>query len=150
MPPELAASARGIALSVSPVDPEIAIEGDEQILAAVLGNLVQNAIKFTHLDTAVTVRVKANAERVLIEVEDECGGLPGGGDEKELGASSEQRGADRSGLGIGLTFSRWGAGVNRGRLYARDLAGKGRVFTVDLPRVDSRGNGQLIPSPPAR
>lgn len=131
----LAANACGIALSVPHVDPEIAIDGDEQILTAVLGNLLQNAIKFTHRDTQVTLRVKANAERVLIEVEDECGGLPGGGDAKELAASSEQRGTDRSGLGIGLAFSRWGAEVNGGRLYARDLPGRGCVFTVDLPRA---------------
>jgi signal transduction histidine kinase len=83
----------------------------------------------------VTLRVKANADRILIEVEDECGGLPGGGDVKELAASSEQRGTDRTGLGIGLTFSRWGAEVNGGRLYARNLPGKGCVFTVDLPRA---------------
>ena len=131
----LAANARGISLSVPSVDPEIAFDGDEQILTAVLGNLLQNAVKFTHPDTEVTLRVKANAERVLIEVEDECGGLPGGGDAKELAATSEQRGTDRSGLGIGLAFSRWGAEVNDGRLYARNLPGKGCVFTVDLPRA---------------
>ena len=47
----------------------------------------------------------------------------------------EQRGADRSVLGIGLEFSRWGAGANGGRLYARNLPDRGCVFTVDLPRV---------------
>ena len=131
----LAANVRGIRLTVPPVDPGIAIDADPQVLGAVLGNLLQNAIKFTHPATEVALRVKATAERVLIEVEDECGGLPGGGDAKELAASSEQRGTDRSGLGIGLTFSRWGAEVNGGRLYARNLPPKGCVFTVDLPRA---------------
>jgi len=51
-------------------------------------------------------RVAARANRVLLEVEDECGGLPGEAGENELVASFEQRGADRSGLGIGLTLSR--------------------------------------------
>ena len=85
--------------------------------------------------SAACLWVNASADRVLIEVKDECGGLPGGGDAKELAASSEQRGLDRSGLGIGLTFSRWGAEVNGGRLYARNRPGKGCVFTVDLPRA---------------
>ena len=53
---------------------------------------------------------------------------------KELFPSFEQRGADRTGLGIGLAFSRWGAEANGGRLYARNLPGTGCVFTVDLPR----------------
>ena len=83
----------------------------------------------------MTLRVKASAERVLIEIQDECGGLPGGGDGKEVAASFEQRGTDRSGLGIGLPFSRWGVEANGGRLYARNLPGKGCVFTVDLPRA---------------
>ena len=132
---KLAASARGVTLSVLPVDDQIAIDGDEQILAAVLGNLLQNAAKFTRSHSEVTLRAKASADRVLIEVEDECGGLPGGGDSMEIAASSEQRATDRSGLGIGLTFSRWGAEVNGGRLYARNLPGKGCVFTIDLPRA---------------
>jgi hypothetical protein len=131
----LAANARGIKLSIQPVDHQLAFDGDEQILSAVLGNLLQNATKFTHPGTEVTLRVKASAERILIEVEDECGGLPGGGDAKEVAASFEQRGTDRSGLGIGLTFSRWGVEANGGRLYARNLPGKGCVFTVDLPRA---------------
>ena len=46
------------------------------MLAAVVGNLLQNAFKFTRPQTTVTLRVRASAERVLIEVEDECGGLP--------------------------------------------------------------------------
>lgn len=83
----------------------------------------------------MTLSVRASDERVLIDVQDECGGLPGEGADKELVASFEQRGADRSGLGIGLTFSRWGAEANGGRLYARNLPGTGCIFTLDLPRA---------------
>ena len=74
-----------------------------------------------------------NADRVLIEVEDECGGLPG--DTINLFRPFEQRGADRSGLGLGLAYSRWAVEANRGRIYARSIPGKGCVFTVDLPRA---------------
>ena len=130
----LEAAARGLTLIVSPVPEELAIEADKQILSAVVGNLVQNAFKFTRTHSTVTLRVRASADRVLIEVQDECGGLPGEVEDKELVPSFEQRGADRTGLGIGLTFSRWGAEANGGRLYARNLFGKGCVFTMDLPR----------------
>jgi signal transduction histidine kinase len=41
----LAANAGGIKLSAHPVDHDLAIDGDEQILGAVLGNLLQNATK---------------------------------------------------------------------------------------------------------
>jgi signal transduction histidine kinase len=130
----LEAHAYGLTLIVSPVQDELAIDADQPILAAVVGNLLQNAFKFTRSHSTVTLRVRRSADRVLIEVHDECGGLPGESAEKELVASFEQRGADRSGLGIGLTFSRWGAEANGGRLYASNIPGKGCVFTVDLPR----------------
>src|SRR4029078_2635174 len=105
----LEAHARGLTLIVSPVQEGLAFEADQQILAAVVGNLVQNAFKFTRPNSTVTLRVRGSADRVLIEVDDECGGRPGESGEQELIASFEQRGADRTGLGIGLTFSRWGA-----------------------------------------
>jgi signal transduction histidine kinase len=132
----LEASARGITLIVPPVDPSIGVEADQQVLAAVVGNLLQNAFKFTRPHTTVTLRVEANAERVLIQVQDECGGLLGGTDaSKDLFPPFEQRNSDRSGLGIGLAFSRWGTEANNGRLYVRNLPNEGCVFTVDLPRV---------------
>lgn len=131
---KLEADARSLKLIVSPLQEELGIDADPQILAAVVGNLLQNAFKFTRPHSTVTLSVRASTDRVLIEVHDECGGLPGEGEGKGLVASFEQRGADRSGLGIGLTFSRWGVEANGGRLYARNLPGSGCVFTVDLPR----------------
>ena len=130
----LEAHARGLTLRVVPVPQELSIEVDRQVLSAVVVNLLQNAFKFTRPHSAVTLRVHASADRVLIEVTDECGGVLGGAAGKELVGSFEQRGADRTGLGIGLAFSRWGAEANGGRLYARNLPGTGCVFTVDLPR----------------
>ena len=130
----LEAHARGIELTVIPVEEGVAIEADRQVLAAVVGNLLQNAFKFTRPRTTVTLRVGASAERVLIEIQDECGGLPGG-NLNELFRPFEQRSADRTGLGLGLALSRWGVEANNGRIYARNLLNRGCVFTLDLPRV---------------
>ena len=130
------AQARGLTLTVLPVDAAVSIEGDRQILAAVLNNLLQNAFKFTRPRSTVTLRVGGGAERVLIEVLDECDGLP----RSKVGdifRPFEQRGADRTGAGLGLAFSRWGAEVHSGRIYARNLSTHGCVFTLDLPRVDA-------------
>jgi hypothetical protein len=131
---KIAADERGITFTVMPVEDDVTIEADPQVLAAVLTNLLQNAFKFTRPHSTVILRVGASPDRVLLQVQDECGGLPGEGDGKELFHPFEQRGADRSGLGIGLAFSRWGVEANGGRLYARNMPGKGCVFTVDLPR----------------
>jgi signal transduction histidine kinase len=130
----LEANARGIRLTVMPVEDGVAIEADRQVLAGVVGNLLQNAFKFTRPRTTVTLRVFASAERVLIEIQDECGGLPRG-NVNELFRPFEQRGADRTGVGLGLALSRRGVEANNGRIYARNLPDRGCVFIVDLPRL---------------
>lgn len=74
----LDASARGRTLTIAPVDEALTIEIDRKVLSAVVVNLLQNACKFSPPGSNVRLVVGANAERVLIEVRDECGGLPGG------------------------------------------------------------------------
>ena len=130
----LEAEARGLSLTVRPVDAGVAVHADRQILTAVVVNLLQNAFKFTRPRTEVALRVIARGDRVLIEVADECGGLPDG-DVAELFRPFQQRNTDRTGLGLGLAFCQWAAGVNDGVVGARNLPKHGCVFTVDLPRV---------------
>jgi len=129
----LTGQARGITLNVLPVEADVTIDADRQVLAAVVMNLLENGFKFTRPRTSVTLRVSATTERVLIEVQDECGGLPSGNAD-DLFHPFAQRGADRSGLGLGLAFCRWGTEANDGRISARTLPEQGCVFTVDLPR----------------
>jgi signal transduction histidine kinase len=94
---------------------------------------LKNALKFTRPQTTVTLRVDASTERVLLEIQDECGSLLDG-DVDELFRPFEQRGANR-GLGLGLAFSQWGVEANNGRIYATNIPGVGCVFTIDLLRV---------------
>jgi hypothetical protein len=130
----LAAGAQRITLRVEPAEADASVEADRQVLAAVLMNLLQNAFKFTRPESTVILRVGAGTERVLFEVQDECGGLPRGNAE-ELFRPFEQRSSNRSGLGLGLAFSRWAIEAHHGRIYARNLPGVGCVFTIDLPRA---------------
>ena len=130
----LEAEAKRIKFVVEPVADEAGIEADRHILAAVVVNLLQNAFKFTQPGTTVILRARVSADRVLIEVQDQCGGLPVANAE-ELFQPFEQRATDRTGLGLGLAFSRWGVEASGGRIYARNLPNIGCVFTVDLPRL---------------
>lgn len=129
----LEASDRGCKLCVSPVEPGILVEGDRQILALAVANLIQNAFKFTRRDSVVLLRAFAAEGRVLIEVEDECGGLPQGTVEA-LSLPFARPGAERSGVGLGLSISRKGVEASGGTLTARNTPGRVCVFTIDLPR----------------
>jgi signal transduction histidine kinase len=131
------ANARGIGLAIEPVEEDVDVNVDRQTLASVVANLLQNAFKFSRPDGTVTLRTRVVDERVLIEVEDECGGLPPGKAD-ELFRPFEQRGADRRGLGLGLTICLRGVRANGGKLRVRDVPGTGCVFTIDLPRQQSR------------
>lgn len=69
------AHARGCVLTVSGVDPRLAVNADRDLLLLAIGNLMQNAFKFTHLHTEVTLNPYAIADRILIDVKDNCGGF---------------------------------------------------------------------------
>ena len=101
----LQAKVRGIRFERGDIDRTLMVEGDRQILAAAIANLLQNAFMFTPVQEQVSLRGTASVERVLFEVEDACGGLPPGKAE-ELSRAFEERGGDRTGLGLGLTICR--------------------------------------------
>lgn len=131
---ELDAKRRELRLLVLPVQAPLLVEGDRQLLAAALMNLLQNAFKFTRPRGQITLATHATADRVLIEVADQCGGLPPGAGESLFQAFA-QRGADRSGLGLGLTIARRGVEGMGGQIHVRDQPGQGCTFTIDLPRL---------------
>jgi len=127
------ARARDINLTVTSVARVVSIEGDRQILAATISNLLQNAFKFTGQHGNVCLTTRAITDRVLFEVEDECGGLPPGRVE-EMFLPFEQQGADRSGVGLGLSICLKAAKAHGGEIRVRNIPGTGCVFTLDLPR----------------
>ena len=129
------ANARGLQLTVTPVPAGVCVEMDRQILAAAVANLLQNAFKFTRPAGHVIVRTHADADRASIAIEDECGGLAG--TTEDLFDIFEQRGKDRSGLGLGLAIAREGVRANGGTITVRNISGRGCIFTIDVPRMPS-------------
>jgi len=130
---DLEAEVKGCTLIVSDIDPLLAVDADKVLLAAAVGNLLQNAFKFTAPQTAVSLNAYAVSGRILIEVEDKCGGLPSGFEEKMF-LPFTQGNADHSGLGLGLSISKRSVEANEGTLSVRDIPNTGCVFTINLPR----------------
>ncbi len=132
----LFAEKRNLRLAVSPVDHTAIVAADRQLLAAAITNLLQNAFKFTVHGSTVNLNTTTTSTRVLIEVQDECGGLPPGSRE-ELLRPFTQHGHDRTGLGLGLSICVKALQSMSGELHVRDLPGKGCIFTIDLPKQTS-------------
>ncbi len=129
----LEADVKHCVLIVADVNPRLAITGDRDLLLSAVGNLLQNAFKFTHPHSEVTLNAYASADRILIDVEDNCGGLPPG-EADHLFRPFVQGDKDTSGLGLGLSIARRSVEANGGVLCVRDVPGTGCVFTIDLPR----------------
>jgi signal transduction histidine kinase len=127
------AGAKGLVLAVQPGETGLAIDADRHTIASAVSNLVQNAIKFTPSGGHISISAQASNGRVLIDIEDECGGLPSGSRE-ELVRPFVQRSSNRTGLGLGLSISQRGVEANGGKLYVRNRPRTGCVFTIDLPR----------------
>jgi hypothetical protein len=129
----LDARARGVRLVVSEVDPLLELHVDRQILASIISNLLQNAFKFTGPRTRVRLRSHASADRVLFEIEDQCGGIRPDKIERVF-APFERGGDDHSGLGLGLAICAQAVAALHGTLRVHN-ANQGCVFTVDVPRA---------------
>jgi len=129
----LHASAKSCVLVVSQVDPGLVVNGNRELLLAALLNLLHNAFKFTHSHTEVTLSAYAEGKRVLIDIRDHCGGLAPGAVERMF-VPFTQLGADRSGLGLGLSIAKKGVEESGGDLSVQDVPGVGCIFRLSLPR----------------
>jgi PAS domain S-box-containing protein len=146
--------ARGVALGVRIVPGPIWIDADAARLTQVVGNLLQNAAKFTRPHGHVAVRVERDgAAHASIRVSDDGIGI-----HSEVLPSifepftQADDSLDRSlgGLGLGLSLSKAIVEMHGGRVEAKSPGlGRGTELTVSLPVLTDVG-GEREPAPARR
>jgi heavy metal sensor kinase len=113
----------------------LALAGDIRLVQRMIGNLLDNAIKYTCASGRVDVAVRSPAGgRVQIEVRDTGPGisatdLPHVFERFYRGDPSRSR----TGAGLGLSFARAVARAHGGDITAASSPGDGSTFTVTLP-----------------
>ena len=112
---------------------EIYLETDRQLLLSVIANLVQNGLKYSKIEGRIAVRAGISANNVVIEVEDDCGGIAPEA-LKNLFRPFTSGGFDQSGLGLGLTIVRRAVSLLQGKISVRNSAGSGCAFLIDIPQ----------------
>lgn len=127
------AEERSVSLTFK-LEEEVELSVDQRLVQSALSNLVRNAIKFSHEGGAVEIRARSASGRVVIEVEDSCGGLPPEAVQKAF-APFAQLGADRSGFGLGLAIAKQAADAHGGSIRVQNLPGKGCIFALELPAL---------------
>jgi signal transduction histidine kinase len=128
-----AAHVRGCILATSPVDPDLAVLGNRDLLYTALGNVLQNAFKFSGPHTSISIAGYRSGDRIHIDVSDHCGGLPTT-DVESLFKPFVQYGEPKTGLGLGLTIARRNVEALHGTLTVIEVPGQGCIFTANLPR----------------
>jgi signal transduction histidine kinase/CHASE2 domain-containing sensor protein len=109
--------------------------GDADLIARAVTNLVGNAIKFSPINSTVTVNARADGPAVLIEVIDQgCGVAP-----EFLPHIFEKfyrvpraANADVPGAGLGLALVREVAELHNGTVAVESQPGKGSIFSLFL------------------
>lgn len=114
------------------VDPTLVAEADQQLVYSAVFNLIQNALKYSRVGGKIQVRGTLVKDDVVIEVEDECGGLSDRA--SDLFRPFEQQHSDRRGLGLGLTIAQRAIQLNHGTIGVENLPGKGCIFKITLPK----------------
>ncbi|HUQ86345.1 MAG TPA: HAMP domain-containing sensor histidine kinase [Vicinamibacterales bacterium] len=130
---QLHAESRGVAFTMD-AETSGAIDGDRQLLMSAVMNVIHNAVKFTRPGGDVCLSVRMSPTHLSMAVHDQCGGLPGG-DTNLFTSFTERRGADQSGLGLGLSIAKKVVESHFGTIAVRDIPGTGCVFTIELPLV---------------
>ena len=110
------------------------IDADPQLLMSAVMNLVHNALKFTASGGQVVVRAATPEGRLVLSVEDQCGGIPDSAGEL-FRSFDDRRGLDRTGMGLGLSIARKVVRFHGGDIQVANHPGTGCVFTIDMPLV---------------
>jgi signal transduction histidine kinase len=121
------------------VDTNLKMEADQQLIYSAVSNLVQNALKYTRTGGRIQIRGKILDENIIVEVEDECGGLTDA--TVNLFKPFEQQNENRKGLGLGLTIAQRAIVLSNGSIGVENLPNKGCIFKISLP------NKMLVPPP---
>jgi signal transduction histidine kinase len=129
-----AALHQGRVTLVEELPPEnVPVSGDATRLALALGNLLDNAIKFSAPDGTVTVAVRRAADRAEMRVVDSGAGLPAEVVPR-LFMPFSQGSNSRGGLGVGLAIARWLLALHGGTVEAIEPESpEGATFVVTLP-----------------
>lgn len=114
------------------------VYADENMLNIILGNLLTNAIKFTHKDGSVSISSKDETSCITVIIEDNGIGMSSDTLEKlfKLNTNYTSRGtANEKGSGLGLMLCKDFIEKNGGKLWVESKLGEGSKFYFTIPKM---------------
>ncbi|RPH75440.1 sensor histidine kinase KdpD, partial [bacterium] len=107
---------------------------DFVLIVQVLVNLVDNALKYSELESPVEIQARQVGQEIYVSVNDRGIGIPAG-DLKQIFEKfyRVQRPEKISGTGLGLSISKGIVEAHGGRIWAENRPGGGTTITFSLP-----------------
>ena len=140
------AARSGVEIDTRVLDGDATVNGDHFQLVSAVGNLVENAVKYSDGKGAVTVSLIPLVSSVDIEVTDSGIGIPPASIDRifeRFYRVDKSRGRTTGGTGLGLSIVRRVVTNHGGEVNVRSHEGEGSTFTVRLPRAGARGAGNM-------
>jgi signal transduction histidine kinase len=135
-------------LNFQPTGEALAVRGDRDRLAQVVGNLLSNAIKYSPEGGVVEVTATLIGDEAWIWVRDEGLGIPGGHQEQiftKFFRGDVGRELGIAGTGLGLVLARQIVEAHGGEIGFDSESGRGSTFWLQLPA--SRSSEEDAPEP---
>jgi signal transduction histidine kinase len=135
-------------LNFQPTGEALAVRGDRDRLAQVVGNLLSNAIKYSPEGGVVEVTATLIGDEAWIWVRDEGLGIPGGHQEQiftKFFRGDVGRELGIAGTGLGLVLARQIIEAHGGEIGFDSESGRGSTFWLQLPA--SRSSEEDAPEP---
>ena len=110
------------------------LRGAPALLAVLLRNLLDNAIRYSPAAGTVTVGCQALAAGVELTISNPGAGIPPAERERIFDRFYRVVGTEQSGSGLGLSIARRIAELHGARIAVRDAVGGGTCFVVTFPR----------------
>lgn len=135
------ADSMNIQLKTTYPDEQILIKADGPRMMQVMGNLLSNALKFSHSGGVVAVRVEGMHNRVRISVEDTGIGIPEGSKSQVFGRFSQIDSSDQrqvGGAGLGLNITKRIVEKHNGTIDYTSQLGQGTTFFMEFECCDDQ------------
>ena len=115
---------------------ELFVTGDMSKIQQVLYNLIDNATKFSHPNSAIKIETSIKNEKVLISVKDSGIGIPADSIKKiwdRFYKTDLSRGKDKKGTGLGLSIVKEIIQAHNEHINVISTEGVGTEFIFTLP-----------------
>lgn len=123
---------KGIQLLIELPDPAITVECDRARIELALSNLIDNAIKYSHLGSSVRIAASREGAHTYLSVADEGPGILPEDFPHIFERFYRGRNATGAGSGLGLSIVASIVQAHGGKVWAENLPGKGAKIIIEL------------------